>query len=74
MPDAAVAIGGDTVDRVREAIAGAAGGVSRADVIDPTGITSSQWNTAIKALLADGSVTHTAERRGARYYLAGGDA
>ena len=74
MPDAAVAIGGDTVDRVREAIAGAADGVSRADVIDATGITSSQWNTAIKALLADGSVTQTGERRGARYHLAGGDA
>ena len=74
MPDAAVAIGGDTVDRVREAIAGAADGVSRADVIDATGITSSQWNTAIKALLADGSVTQTGERRGARYHLAGSDA
>ena len=73
MPDAAVAIGGDTVDRVREAITGATDGVSRADVINATGITSSQWNTAIKALLADGSVTQTGERRGARYHLAGGD-
>ena len=74
MPDAAVTIGVDTEDRVREAIAGAADGVSRADVIDATGITSSQWNTAIKALLADGSVTQTGERRGTRYHMAGGDA
>ena len=74
MPDAAVAIGGDTMDRVREAITGATDGVSRADVINATGITSSQWNTAIKALLADGSVTQTGERRGTRYHLAGGDA
>ena len=74
MHDAAVSTGGDTVDRVREAIAGAAGGVSRAGVIDATGITSSQWNTAIKALLADGSVTQAGERRGARYHLTGGDA
>ena len=62
------------MDRVREAIASAADGVSRANVIDATGITSRQWHTAIKALLADGSVTQTGERRGARYHLAGGDA
>ena len=73
-PGAAVAVGGDTVGRVREAIAGAADGVSRADVIDTTAITSNQWNTAIKALLADGSVTQTGERRGARYHIARGDA
>ena len=57
MPDADVAIEGDTVDRVREAIASAADGVSRANVIDATGITSRQWHTAIKALLA-GRVRH----------------
>ena len=62
------------MDRVREAIASAADGVSRANVIDATGITSSQWHTAIKALLADGSVTQIGERRGTRYQLAGGDA
>ena len=74
-PDGAAGAGGDTLDRVRAAITRAtAAGVSRADVIGATGITSSQWNTAIRALLADGSVTRTGERRGARYHPQGGGA
>lgn len=42
--------------------------------MDATGITASEWHEAIKALLADGSVTQTGERRSARYHLGGGDA
>ena len=59
---------------VKEAIGANSDGASRATVIDTTGITSVEWSTAIKALLADGFVTQTGERGGARYHLAGGDA
>ena len=59
---------------VKEAIGANSDGASKATVIDTTGITSVDWSTAIKALLADGFVTQTGERRGARYHLAGGDA
>ena len=62
------------LDKVKDAIAANGDGASRADVLEATGITSGQWNTSIKALLADGSVTQTGERRAARYQLAGGDA
>jgi len=54
-----VSAGGDASHRVREAIAGAADGVSKADVMAATSITDGQWNAAIKALLADGSVRQT---------------
>ena len=64
----------ELLDKVRDAIAAKGDGASRADVLEATGITSGQWNTAIKALLGDGSVTRTGERRGARYQLAGGAA
>ena len=64
----------DLLSKVKDAIAANSDGASKADVIDATGITSGQWNTAIKPLLADGSVARTGKRRGARYHLAGGDA
>jgi len=64
----------DLLNKVKEAIAANGNGASKADVIDAIGITTSEWNTATKALLADGSVTQTGERRGARYHLAGGEA
>ena len=62
------------LSKVKEAIGANGDGASKTDAIDATGITASEWNKAIKALLADGSVTQTGERRGARYHLAGGDA
>ena len=68
------AVDPELLSRVKEAIAANSDGASKATVIDATGITASEWNKAIKALLADGSVTQTGERRGARYHLAGGDA
>jgi len=61
--------GEDAMERVREAIAGAAEGLSKADVIAATGISDGQWNTAINALLSQGIVTRTGERRGARYHI-----
>ena len=59
--------------KVKQAIAANGDGASKTDVINATGITPGQLNTAIKTLLADGSMTQTGERRGARYYLAGDD-
>ena len=68
------AVDAGLLSKVKEAIAANSDRASKATVIDTTGITSVEWNTAIKALLADGSVTQTGERRSARYHLAGGDA
>ena len=59
---------------VKQAIASSGDGASKADVIDATGITAGQWTKAIKALLAEGVVTQTGQRRGARYHVGGGDA
>ena len=71
---AAATVDVDPLSKVKEAIGAKGDGASKADIIDTTRITVSEWNKAIKALLADGSVTQTGERRGARYHLAGGDA
>ena len=69
------AVDAGLLSKVKEAIGANGDGASKTDAIDATGITASEWNMAIKALLADGSVTQTGERRGARYHLAGeGDA
>ena len=67
------AVDAGLLSKVKEAIGANGYGASKTDAIDATGITSSQWNTAIKALLADGTVMQTGERRGVRYHLAGGD-
>ena len=64
----------DVLHKVKDAIRTNGDGASKADVIDATGISAGEWNKAIKTLLADGSVTQTGERRGARYHLAGGEA
>ena len=71
---AAPTAGANLLGKVKGAIAANGDGASKATVIEATGITTGQWNTAIKTLLADGSVTQTGERRGARYHLAGGNA
>ena len=63
----------DLLKRVRTVVAAYGGGSSKADVIDATGITSAEWNKAIKTLLADGTVRQSGERRGARYHASGGD-
>ncbi|MBK8011742.1 MAG: BREX-1 system adenine-specific DNA-methyltransferase PglX [Deltaproteobacteria bacterium] len=68
------AVDDELLSKVKEAIAATGDGASKTDVVNATGITASEWNKAIKALLADGSVTQTGERRGARYHLAGGEA
>ena len=62
------------VEEVTTVIAANGAGSSKSDVIEATGITSVQWNRVIKTLLADGTVTQTGERRGARYHLAGAGA
>ena len=62
------------LDAVRIAIASVPRGASKAEVVRTAGISDADWNRAIKALLADGSVVRTGERRGARYHLTKGDA
>jgi hypothetical protein len=59
-----------TVAAVRDAIAAANGGSSKAEVMEATGISSSDWNAAINALLAQGAVIKTGAARGTRYQLA----
>ena len=54
---------------VKNAIRANASGATKSDVIGATGITASEWKKAIKALLADGSVKQTGQRRGACYHL-----
>ena len=44
---------------------------AKADVLATTGITDSQWNTAISSLISDGNVERQGERRGTRYRFAG---
>jgi hypothetical protein len=56
------------LDTVKQAITSAADGVSKPEILTATGLTNSQWNAAISALLAQGVVTKTGERRGTRYY------
>ena len=55
--------------KVKESIALIGAGASKSEVIRSTGISSAQWNKAIKALVVDGSVTQTGQRRGARYHV-----
>ena len=61
-----VAIG--LLTKVKEAIATNASGASKSEVIRSTGITASEWSRAIKALVVDGSVVQSGQRRGARYH------
>jgi hypothetical protein len=59
-----------TLEAVKRAILAGEGGASKSDVLAATGLTDAQWNVAISALLADGSVTKTGAARGTRYHLA----
>ena len=61
--------GRELLGKVAEAIAASDDGARKGEVLQLTGITSSQWNRAIKALLDRGAVIQTGERRGARYHL-----
>jgi hypothetical protein len=63
----------ETLDAVKQAIAAAAGGTSKSEVLAATGLTDAQWNIAINALLAAGTVIKTGAARGTRYHLAAAD-
>ena len=54
----------------KQAIASAEDGASKPEILAAAGLTTSQWNAAINALLAQGVVTKTGKRRGTRYYAA----
>ncbi len=43
---------------------------ARADLVDPLGLTTGQWNTAIQELKRVRKVRQIGERRGARYVVA----
>ena len=43
---------------------------ARADLADPLGLTTGQWNAAIQELKRVGKVRQVGERRGARYVMA----
>jgi hypothetical protein len=58
-----------TLNAIKQAIAAAADGASKADVLSATGLSDAQWNGAIAALLAEGSVTKSGAGRGTRYHL-----
>jgi hypothetical protein len=47
------------LDAVKQVIAVAQGGTSKSEVLAATGLTDAQWNSAINALLAAGTVTKT---------------
>lgn len=64
IPDATV------LDQVRSAITTLGGNAAKSDILHSTGLSASQWTRAINALLADGSVTKTGQKRGTRYHLA----
>jgi hypothetical protein len=66
----ALPVDSSTSDAVKKAIAAANGGATKAEVIEATGISDSDWNAAISALLAQGAVIKTGAARGTRYQLA----
>jgi hypothetical protein len=57
-----------TVERVRAAIAGVAGGASKPDVLGATGLSESDWSKAITVLLRRGDVSASGQKRGTRYH------
>jgi hypothetical protein len=66
---ARLALDGETLDLVKQSIAVAPGGATKADVLAATGLSDSRWNAAINALLDQGTVLRTGEGRGTRYLL-----
>jgi len=62
-PDAAI------LEVVRRAIAESNDGASKSDVLTSTGLSDAQWNSAIAALLASGTVSKSGAGRGTRYRL-----
>ena len=63
VPDPAV------MDSIKQAIEATVDGASKADVRAATGLSDAQWNAAIAALPADGSVAKSGAGRGTRYRL-----
>jgi hypothetical protein len=60
----------DVLGVIRSAIESLGGGASKADILEETGLPAAKWGPAITALLAEGSVTRTGEKRGSRYHIA----
>ncbi len=60
----------NVLDQIRSAIATLGGNAAKSDILESTSLSASQWTPAINALLAEGSVTKTGQKRGTRYHLA----
>jgi len=56
--------------KVRDAIAQVASGASKSDVLTATGLSGAEWHRAVAALVDNGEVNRTGEKRGTRYHLA----
>jgi len=67
------ALDAGVMDSVKQAIKESTDGAGKAEVLSATGLTDPQWNAAINALLADGSITKTGAGRGTRYHLTSND-
>ncbi|MBP8288939.1 MAG: hypothetical protein KAX51_03880, partial [Chromatiaceae bacterium] len=57
------------LDAVKQAIAAAAGGTSKSEILAATGLSDAKWNIAINALLSEGTIIKTGAGRGTRYHL-----
>lgn len=69
---AAPAVDQAVLSGIRSAIAELGGNATKSDIIAAAGLDDRVWAPAINALLADGSVVKTGQKRGTRYHLAGG--
>jgi hypothetical protein len=56
--------------KVRDAIAQVASGASKSDVLTATGLSDTEWHRAVSALVDNGEVNRTGEKRGTRYHIA----
>jgi hypothetical protein len=58
--------------QIRSAIATLGGNAGKSDILESAGLSACEWPPAIKALLAEGSVMKTGQKRGTRYHLTEG--
>ncbi len=59
-------------DLIHSALADATEPLSKSQVLDRTGIPKAMWTKVIRPMMADGKLTMTGEKKGARYELAEG--
>jgi predicted transcriptional regulator len=57
----------DVATLILSTLANAEDPLAKAEIIERTGIKTSEWNKTIKALIKSGDVIKTGEKRGTRY-------